>query len=209
MNSANDLNKKEKSTKEKILDAAFELIAMHGYKGASVRKIARAVGIRESAIYNHFKNKDEIFKEIMKNLFSSPVDNFFERKPIEENAKKGKRFLSEYVASFKLVSFDVKNEKFFKIIILELMQNREIRELFLKYFYEENIKKLSQAFFIMMQEGLIRYSDPMLTAQEFFAPLFYYRLQLTLLRMDKKPTNILSTIFEKHVNFFWESISLS
>ena len=209
MNSATNADKQTKSTKEKILDAAFELISTYGYKGASVRKIARAVGIRESAIYNHFKNKDEILKEIMKNLFSSPIDDFFDRKPVLESAKKGRRFLNEYVASFKLVSFDIKNEKFFKIIILELMQNSEVRELFLKHFYQKNIKKLSQAFFVMMQEGMITYSDPMLMAQEFFAPLFYYRLQITLLRMDNKPTNILSTIFEKHVSFFWENIAIS
>jgi len=199
----------QKSTKEKILDAALELISLYGYKGASVRKIAKAVGIRESAIYNHFKNKDEIFKEIMKDLFSSPFADFFERKPISESALRGKRFLAEYAASIKLITFDVKNEKFFKIILLELMQNSEVRELFLKYFYEDNIKKLSEAFFIMMQNGLVRSSDPMLMAQEFFAPLFYYRLQVTLLRLDKKPTTMLSTIFEKHVDFFWESISIS
>ncbi len=199
----------EKSTKEKILDASIELISLYGYKGASVRKIAKAVGIRESAIYNHFKNKEEIFKEIMKNLFSSPFADFFEKKPVSESAKRGKRFLSEYAASIKLITFDVKNEKFFKIILLELMQNSEVRELFLKYFYQDNIKKLSEAFFVMMQEGLIKHSDPMLMAQEFFAPLFYYRLHVTLLRLDNKPTTLLSTIFEKHVDFFWESIALN
>jgi len=200
-----EINKK--GTKEKILDAALELISLYGYKGASVRKIAKAVGIRESAIYNHFKNKEEIFKEIMKELFTSPFDQYFEKKPIEKSALRGKRFLSEYAAAIKLITFDVKNEKFFKIVLLELMQNKEVREQFLKYFYEENIKKLSTAFFIMMQEGLIRSSDPKLMAQEFFAPLFYFRLEVTLLRLDKKPTTFLSTLFEKHVDFFWESIA--
>lgn len=208
MNTQLNQNNTQKSTKEKILDAALELISQYGYKGASVRKIAKAVGIRESAIYNHFKNKEEIFKEIMKSLFSSPFDDFFKKKPIEDNAKRGKRFLSEYAAAIKLITFDVKNEKLFKIILLELMQNQEVRDMFLKYFYEDNIKKLSQAFFIMMQENLIRSADPMLMAQEFFAPLFYYRLQVTLFRLDKKPTTALSTVFEKHVDFFWESVSI-
>ena len=46
------------STKEKILKASSTLFSEHGYKGTSVRKIASEVGIRESALYNHFKNKE-------------------------------------------------------------------------------------------------------------------------------------------------------
>ena len=38
------------TTKEKILDTALELFSRQGYDGASVRDIARAVGIRESSM---------------------------------------------------------------------------------------------------------------------------------------------------------------
>ena len=61
----------------------------------------------------------------------------------------------------------------------------------------------------MMQNSLIRSADPLLMAHEFFAPLFYYRVQIMLFRLDEKPTIGFSTIFEKHVDFFWESIKLS
>ncbi len=199
---------KPNSTKEKILTAAIELMAEGGYTGASMRKIARKVGIRESAIYNHFRNKEEIFQTIMRNLFSNPFEDFFIKRPIEEYAVKGKAYLLEYAATIKLLTFDSKNEKFFRIILAELMHNDQVRELFLKYFYQDNIKKLSNAFFIMMQHNLIRSADPILMAQEFFAPLFYFRLQVLLLHIDQKPTTSLSTIFEKHVDFFWESIAI-
>ncbi|MRI58924.1 MAG: TetR/AcrR family transcriptional regulator [Epsilonproteobacteria bacterium] len=199
---------KNRSTKEKILDAAMDLMAQYGYNGASMRKIAKIVGIRESAIYNHFKNKEEIYAHILQNLFSTPFDDFFEKKPPEEFAKRGRRYLMEYVATFKLLAFDPKNEKLFRIIMQELMQNHTVRERFLKAFYEENIKKLSNAFFVMMQENLIRSADPILMAQEFFAPLLYYRIQITLLRLENRPTSSLSTVFEKHVDFFWEGVAL-
>jgi AcrR family transcriptional regulator len=45
----------EKSTKEKIFDAAVELFAERGYDGVSIRDIAKAVGIRESSVYKHFE----------------------------------------------------------------------------------------------------------------------------------------------------------
>ncbi|BCD68100.1 TetR/AcrR family transcriptional regulator [Nitratiruptor sp. YY09-18] len=199
---------KPNTTKDKILTAAIELMAEGGYSGASMRKIARKVGIRESAIYNHFKNKDEIFQTIMQQLFSNPFEDFFQKKPIEEYAPKGKRYLYEYAATIKLLTFDPKNEKLFRIILAELLHNKDVRKLFLKYFYDENIKQLSKAFFIMMQNGLIRSADPMLMAQEFFAPFLYWRIDITLLRIDEESTQHLSTIFEKHVDFFWENVAL-
>ncbi len=197
-----------KDTREKILHAAMDLMALYGYKGASVRKIAKAVGIRESAIYNHFKNKEEIFKTILASLFTTPLDDFFENHPPQTEATKGKSYLMEYAATIKELSFDARNEKLFRIIMLEIMQSDEVRKQFLKYFFDENIKKLSTAFFVMMQHSLIRSGDPILMAQEFFAPLFYYRLEITLFRMDEHPTHALSSVFEKHVDFFWEGIAL-
>ena len=53
------------TTKEKILDTALELFSQRGYNGVSVRDIARAVGIRESSIYNHFESKKAIFDGIV------------------------------------------------------------------------------------------------------------------------------------------------
>ena len=42
------------STRERILAEALSLFAESGYGGASMRELARRVGIRESSLYNHF-----------------------------------------------------------------------------------------------------------------------------------------------------------
>lgn len=63
---------KRSGTKEKIVKVASTLFSNNGYKATSVRKIAAEVGIRESALYNHFKNKEAIFLEIAQSIFSSP-----------------------------------------------------------------------------------------------------------------------------------------
>ncbi len=199
----------EKSTKEKILDAALNLFAQKGYKGASVRMIAREVGIRESALYNHFKNKEDILDTIVSTLSSSSLSLISSSKSIEESALKGKKFLREFATSFKLLSYDDKSEKFFRFMMIELMQNEKIRDIFLNYFLKEHLKILSKAFFIMMQEGIILSSDPMLMAREFLSPLFFYRMQATLLKLDNESSSNTSTLFEKHIDFFWEMISSS
>ena len=195
---------KRTGTKQKILKVSTALFSELGYKGASVRKIAKNVGIRESAIYNHYKNKEEIFLEVAKNIFASPFSSKDEN--IKESALKGKVFLQKFTMQYKLLTFDKNNENMFRLLMIELFANKELREQFMNKFHNENIKMLSEAFFIMMQNNLIRSGDPMMVAYEFLSTLFYIRLQITLMRFDKESTNTLSTQFEKHLEFFWESI---
>jgi len=197
---------KRSGTKEKILQVATTLFCELGYKGASVRKIASEVGIRESALYNHYKNKEEIFLEVAKNIFSSPFS--LSSDEIRELAARGKPFLQKFTMQYKMLTFDKNNENMFRLLMIELMQNRKLREEFMSEFHDKNIKLLSEGFFIMMQNSLIKSSDPMLISYEFISTLFYLRLQVTLLRFDALPTSSLSTQFEKHVDFFWESIKL-
>jgi AcrR family transcriptional regulator len=204
--SENTVFQKNQGTKEKILKVSKILFSELGYKGASVRKIASEVGIRESAIYNHYKNKEEIFLDVAKEIFSSPFS--FEKEDIKELSLKGKVFLHKYTMHYKLLTFDKNNESMFRILLIELLQNKELREQFMNEFHNKNIKVLSEGFFIMMQNGLIRSADPMIIAYEFLSTLFYIRLQITLMRFDSMSTTPLSTQFEKHVDFFWESIKI-
>ena len=200
----NTTSQKRIGTKHKILKVSTTLFSELGYKGASVRKIAKEVGIRESAIYNHYKSKEEIFLEVAKGIFNSPFSS--SNTDIKESAMKGKAFLQNFTMQYKLLTFDKSNEKMFRLLMIELFANKELREQFMNEFHNENIKMLSEAFFIMMQNNLIRSSDPMMVAYEFLSTLFYIRLQVTLMRFDNTSTNTLSTQFEKHVEFFWESI---
>ena len=56
---------KKLTTKDKIIDEALKMFSYRGYDSVSIREIARAVGIKESSIYNHFKSKEEILTTIV------------------------------------------------------------------------------------------------------------------------------------------------
>ena len=203
---SNATSNKKLSTKEKILKESTLLFCELGYKNTSVRKIASKVGIRESALYNHFKNKEEIFLRVAKDIFASPFS--ISNEEIKELASRGKPFLQKFAMQYKMLTFDKKSENMFRLLMIELLQNRELREQFMSEFHNKSIKMLSEGFFMMMQNDLIRSSDPMMMSYEFLSTLFYMRLQVTLMRFDSLSTNSLSTQFEKHVDFFWESIKL-
>ena len=52
-------------TKELILKKALDMFAKSGYDSVSIRDIAKAVNIKESSIYYHFKNKQDILDSLV------------------------------------------------------------------------------------------------------------------------------------------------
>lgn len=52
-------------TRQRILDAARELFARHGYAGTSVRMIARHCGMSDPAIHYHFRSKSDIYEALL------------------------------------------------------------------------------------------------------------------------------------------------
>ncbi len=53
------------STKERIDMAALHLFAERGFKGTTIKDIAKVVGITEGAIYRHYKSKEEIVENLI------------------------------------------------------------------------------------------------------------------------------------------------
>lgn len=50
---------------EQIARAALDIVARHGIKGLSVAAVAREVGIVPSAIYRHFRSKDDVIDAVL------------------------------------------------------------------------------------------------------------------------------------------------
>ncbi len=56
-----------------ILAAAERIFVDHGYEGATIRKIADAVGLSSTALYMHFADKGEILQEICREAFGQLI----------------------------------------------------------------------------------------------------------------------------------------
>lgn len=50
---------------EQIAQAAIDLVAAQGMKGLSVARVARRVGVVPSAIYRHYRGKDEMLDAVL------------------------------------------------------------------------------------------------------------------------------------------------
>jgi AcrR family transcriptional regulator len=51
--------------RERVLRAAQELFLTHGPDGVTMRKVAAKAGVTAPAIYRHYKDKDELLREII------------------------------------------------------------------------------------------------------------------------------------------------
>ena len=111
--------------KEEILYATLELAAENGMKGVSMSQIADKVGIKAPSLYNHFKSKDEIIREMY--LFfigqaqngSSTVSMDFSKlmdKSIEE-------ILLGSVSAYMGIVTDKNMLRFFKVLYSERSSN--------------------------------------------------------------------------------------
>jgi AcrR family transcriptional regulator len=68
---------REKSeTRDKILDAARELFSVHGYDGVSMRQVAEKIEYSPTAIYLHFADKKDLFKELCQEDFARLAAEF-------------------------------------------------------------------------------------------------------------------------------------
>jgi AcrR family transcriptional regulator len=74
---ATDRREREKlAIRTKILDAARELFAEHGYEAVTMRTIAEKIEYTPTAIYYHFKDKDALIRELCDQDYGALAEEF-------------------------------------------------------------------------------------------------------------------------------------
>lgn len=56
--------KEERSTRERLLDVAFDVFAAKGYEGTSVRDICSRAGVNLAAVNYHWRSKEQIWQAV-------------------------------------------------------------------------------------------------------------------------------------------------
>lgn len=63
-------------TRERILDAARELFVTEGYDGVTMRKVAEKIEYSPTAIYVHFRDKQQLFLELCHSDYRRLAETF-------------------------------------------------------------------------------------------------------------------------------------
>lgn len=192
------------TTKEKIIYEALTLFSTRGYQAVSVRDISRSVGIKESSLYNHFKNKQDIFDTII-NECNKRANELFSKLSMQEslqgnfNIYKGispELLLYLVTSTFEFYVHDEYMFKFRRLLTIEQYNNESIGKLYKEMFIDSAINYQTMLFSSLINEGLIEKADPKSVALEFYAPVF-----LLLCRYDELNEEVKQILKNHIINF--------
>lgn len=198
---------KSPNTKEQILNASLNFFSKHGYSGASIRQIAREVGIRESAIYNHYKSKEEIFNAILVKYNNKSISKNILNDDLLDDLNEPEKFLKNFTA--RLIDFWNSNEerKFIRVLLMEQFTLVGKKELSITGYLNE-LKSICKLIFEeMIKNNIIKNFNPIALADEFVGLLFLIRAE----QMSGEWTENLEAVVrlaENHVDFFWQAVKL-
>ena len=72
----NGFERRKEQKKDNIRRAALELFQTYGFRKVSINDIAQKAGVSQVTIYNHFGSKDELVRDVIKNLFYRMLDKY-------------------------------------------------------------------------------------------------------------------------------------
>ena len=61
-------------TRERVLQAAQALFAERGYRGTSLRDIAKRIGVKAPSLLHHFPSKQQLYLAVLDKMFESLED---------------------------------------------------------------------------------------------------------------------------------------
>ena len=159
-------------TRQAILDAALDLFAEKGFFGTSLRDVAAAVGVRESALYNYFAGKDALFDALLAAHQHSKAERLA---PLADGPIADGCALLERLALATLDDFLLPSEqKFFRILMSDGIRLAKVGRLSLERMGHGR-ERLHDIMRRLISEGWLRRADVNVLGMAFISPLVLWR----------------------------------
>jgi AcrR family transcriptional regulator len=198
------------SMRDRILDAAADLFARKGYHAVSIREITRAVGIKESSLYNHFRSKEQLLEEIL-DLFQSQEEEFSKGLSstieIQKTVRSGKtkKFLSNELRRFIKFWDSPQRERLWFIVSMEQHRNPRAARLILQGF-QKNREALKTLFRMLIEHKMIKPQNSELLATEYTSTMRAMLLEYRLLKVSNQSTRAIKQTMQAYIQHFLERI---
>ena len=194
-------------TKQRILLEAARLFSERGYNGVSVRDLARAVGIKESSLYNHFENKDAIISEIYDDFRERLLSRAVTAESVDAMLDDigAAQYFSTVFHLYAETMTEATSILIWRILVAEqfrdpranALYNHEIRD----KLHDDTVLVLSR----MLSRGLIRDVD-LDTAADGLLEGIKGMLFRFIGSPDESKEQFLQAV-DRHIDFFWKCIS--
>lgn len=157
------------NTKERILDVSLSLFSTSGYEAVSVRDICGSVGIKESSLYYHFKNKRDILDSLMRK-YEDHVNSLLHVLR-SASAPNGEGFSLDWldIYFFEQYLFDPFCNRMMRLMLIEQFHNEEIRKAYERWLFVEPYQIQTSVFATLAKIGLMSEADANRMGHAFFA----------------------------------------
>lgn len=163
-------------TKELILDVALELFSEKGFNAASVRDIAAKIGIKDSSLYFHYKNKQAILDSLMAKFINTSEQ-------MMSLLNTSIKFLTsmdddlfctvteQYIRRYFMDDFIC---KFIMVMNHERSHNEQLREQYILWCIKKPIEFQMTVIKKLQDIGYLKAMDNYHITVEYYAPIFLY-----------------------------------
>lgn len=196
------------STRDRILTEALSLFAQSGYGGASMRELARRVGIRESSLYNHFPGKAAILEAIVNEHGPASSASRLEQPRYRQLSRQPAAFCRQYALDLVTQWADPREHQFQKVITAERNRVPGIRAKFADQFYSREQRLMTDYFRGFTLAGLVKTSDPREAGRLLAAGLIYIRLEHYVMGAQPSPRARVIEAIEHFLAFFLAMIGV-
>ncbi|NMA94422.1 MAG: TetR/AcrR family transcriptional regulator [Clostridiales bacterium] len=169
------------TTKDKIIYEALSLLSVKGYDAVSIREIASAVGIKESSIYNHFKNKKDLLNKIIEETLKRYYQ-VLETIKLPETESENVSELYDNISDdlflgmcTKIFLFYLKDDyisKLRRLLTIEQYANKDLGEVFRDVFIDRVLETQRQVLQKFIDSGRFIQGDAYTMALHFYSPVF-------------------------------------
>jgi AcrR family transcriptional regulator len=186
-------------TRQAIMDAALTLFAERGFFGTSIRDIAGAVGITESAIYNYFPGKTELFEALFAVEQASVMKmlSALKKEPIRD----ARAALTSLALFILQQSAEPSQEQLFRIFLSDGVRLARDGRIHLLASISNRYTTLQDLMRRLMRNGMLRRADPEQLASEFIGALLLWRL-MQAIGSDFAVTRDPDAFARQHVEHF-------
>ena len=188
-----------RQTRAAIMNAALDLFSQKGFFGTSLRDIATVVGVRESALYNYFSSKEQLFEALITAASEERIEQLHE---ITEGPVDDVRRLLETIVLKTLDTFrQPRQEQLFRILMADGIRLTRDGRLNLMERLTAGQVLMRQLFERLIREGHLRVADPDVLMLAFTGPLFVWR-QLNAIGADHPVLRAPAAFAKAHVDQF-------
>jgi AcrR family transcriptional regulator len=178
-----------RDTRRLIIEASLDIFSQTGYQGATIRQIARAVGIRESSIYAHFAGKAEIMAAIVETFGPTHALQHIRKINPEDLTAHPSESLRQ-LFDFVIETWSAEgNLKFMRMMLIETLSGNGHMPHGMSDIYENIVKAFVEIFATLVARKLIVEAHPEALTYGFLGPILMMRHQTLL--MPAKPDRVL------------------